>query len=263
MPTSGSSSYPPTIPNPVGSGEKAGVFGRSHDPAKYVVGRARFTRPTLAIPDPKGKGLKFEWPVGVEGFRVAGQIGLAQHLYLGDNAPVVTVVHREARRIEMSGVFPGITGAINMRDLLAVMTAVTPTGYWTLSLPAGIFPKEQQVVIEDYEFNHPEDDATDSFFYTIRMVRTGVGKKVKKTKKTKSPVNPVGSKKKPTKGSGNRIFVTKAGGNTLRAIAKLVYNNTSRWTEIWEKNQIKLAKLNVPKAELAYRHLPYGMRLHY
>ena len=92
---------------------------------------------------------------------------------------------------------------------------------------------------------------------------TGVGKTVKGTKKIKSPVNPTGSKKNPPKGNTTRIFITKNGANTLRAVAKIVYGNAARWKEIYNKNTQVLKSLNVPLTDLQYKRLPYGMKLHY
>lgn len=252
--------FPPTVPTPIGAHSPSGVFTRTEDPAKYVVGRARFERPSLFVPP---KGPVFEFPVGAEGVRVSGSPGLAEHRYLGDNAPVVQITHRDARRIELRGMLPGLTGATNMQNLIDVITAIPTTGYWILTLPPGIFPRQQFVVVENYEFDHPEDEATDSWAYAISFIRTGVGKKIHKGKKTKTPVNPVGTVSKPPRGVPTRTFTTKSGANTLRAVAKIVYGNPGRWQEIYNKNKNALARFNKPLLELQYFHLPYGIKLHY
>jgi len=252
--------FPPVI-NDGGIGDTlpAGIFKAAEDSTKYIIQRRRFERPTLRVPP---KGPFFEWPGGVEGMGISGAPGLAVHNYLGDNAPIVQIVHRDSRRFEMRGMLAGDTGSTSMRELLAVIEAVVPLGYWILSMPAAIFTKEQQVVIENYNFDHVEDDRTDSWAYTISMLRTGVGAKKSKPKTTGSPVNPIGSTKKPPKGKAHRVFVTKSGGNTLRAIAKLVYGNPARWREIYSKNVNVLQGL-APLLELQYKRLPYGMKLHY
>lgn len=249
--------FPPVIGQSVGEGTKAkGVFGRSVDPAKYVVERARFERPVIQIPP---NGPKFEFPVGVEGITVAGQVGAATHRYLGDNATVMQVTHRDARTIELSGIFPGITGSSNMQDLLEVITAVAPRGYWNLTLPSSIFPRVQQVVVMDYSFDHPQEDRDDNWFYSISLARTGTGAKVKKSTKTKSPSNPTSS----VKGKSPRIFTTTAGARTLRAVAQNVYKDATRWTEILNKNYKTLAALNTPLVQMQTKQLPLGMKLNY
>lgn len=253
-------SFPPVIRESIGEDRPPGVFVSPGDTTKYLIERRRFERPTLRVPP---KGPKYEWPVGVEGISINGNPGLAVHNYLGDNAPVVQIVHRDARRFEMRGTLPGDTGSENMRGLIAVIEAVAPLGYWILSVPATIFTKEQQVVIENYSFEHPEDDSTGSWNYSISFLRTGVGARKSKPRTTTSPVNPVGSTKKPKKGKSNRIFVTKNGANTLRAVAKLVYGNPNRWREIYNKNTKLLNSLNTPLAELQYKRLAYGLKLNY
>jgi len=249
---------PPVIRKSLGENLKPGVFGRQVDPAQYIVERSRFQRPTLRIPP---NGPKYEWPIGVEGLRIEGATGLAEHRYLGDNAPVVTVTHRDARRITLSGTFPGVTGATNMRDMLEVITSVAPKGYWILSLPSGIFPREQLVVIENYEVERDPEERSDGFSYSITMVRTGVGGKVVKKKSTASPTNP--NTKKPKKGKSNRSFTTKKGGNTLRAVSKIVYGNANKWQQIYSLNKAKLDKLGIPLHQLQYKHLAYGIKLSY
>ena len=252
--------FPPVIGEPIGEHRPPGVFLSKNDTTKYLIQRRRFERPTLRIPP---KGPKYEWPVGVEGITVSGNPGLAVHNYLGDNAPVVQIIHRDARRFEMTGIMPGDTGTENMRGLLTVIETVAPLGYWILAMPTSVFLKEQQVVIENYNFAHPEEDETGSWNYTISFIRTGIGAKRKPPKTTGSPVNPIGSTKKPPKGKSNRTFTTKSGGNTLRAVAKLMYGNAERWREIYNKNKKVLNSLNVPLAQLQYKRLPYGLKLNY
>lgn len=252
--------FPPTIGESLGENLPPGIFQTKGDSAKYIIERRRFERPTLRVPP---SGPKYEWPLGVEGISISGSPGLAIHNYLGDNAPVVQIVHRDARRFEMRGMFPGDTGSENMRGLIAVIEAVPTLGYWILSMPASIFTKEQQVIIENYNFDHPEGDYTKSWAYSISFLRTGVGAKKTKPKTTGSPVNPIGSTKKPPKGKSNRVFTTKSGGNTLRAVAQLVYGNPGRWREIYNKNTKLLSSLGVPLAQLQYKRLPYGLKLNY
>jgi hypothetical protein len=252
--------FPPTIKESIGENLPAGIFKVRGDTTKYIVERRRFERPSLRVPP---NGPRYEWPLGVEGIGLSGNPGLAIHNFLGDNAPVVQIVHRDSRRIRLTGILPGDTGSDNVHGLIAVIEAVAPLGYWILTVPAGILRREQQVVIEDYSFDHPEDDPTGSWTYSISLIRTGVGARRSKPKTTGAPVNPVGSTKKSPKGKSNRIFTTKSGGNTLRAVAALVYGNAARWREIHKKNTKLLNSLGVPLEQLQYKRLPYGMKLNY
>lgn len=251
--------FPPVIGKDIGEGSPPGVFGRTEDSAKYVVERRRFQRPTLEVPG----GPSFEWPNGVEGFHVVGQVGNARHKYIGDNADVVKVMHRDSRTLEMSGQFSGRTASQNVRDLLDVITAVSPRGYWTLTLPSGVLPTREQLVnIDSYDFDHPWDDRTDSWNYTVSFIRIGVGKGLKKKKIIASPTNPTSKRAKP-KGTATRTFTIHAGARTLRAAAKLVYGNPDRWREIYNKNLTALNKLGIPLNVLPTKNLPLGLKLKY
>lgn len=255
------SSFPPTISSPIGSDQRAGVFGRTKDPARYVIGRSRFQRPILSVPN----GPSFEWPNGIEGLRVAGQVGNARHKYIGDNAEVVQVMHRDARTIEMSGMFTGITAEISVRDLLSVITAVSPTGYWILTLLGSKLTLNQQHVnIDNYEFTHEADDRTDSWNYNITFIRVGIGAKPKPKPTVKPPANPITKTGKPgTKGKGPRTFTIRAGARTLRAVAQVVFHNPERWKEIYNLNVKALNGLNIPLHTLPTKNLPLGLKLYY
>lgn len=250
--------FPPVIDQRLGANRPEGVFTAKEDPTKLLVGVQRFLRPSLSIPK---SNVKFEWPLGLEGISVRGASGLSEHRYLGDNALVVQIVHRDARRLELTGEFGGKTGSDNMRELLAVITAQVPLGYWILKLPYDTVAKEYYVVVENYDFTHRAEDRNDSWEYSVNFIFTGVGAKLKVPKKTAPPNNPISSKK--PKGKSNRVFTTKSGANTLRAIAKLVYGNANRWKEIYVKNQLKLSTLNVPLVQMQYKRLPYGWKLNY
>jgi hypothetical protein len=251
------SAKPPVIGDSVGESRPGGFFGRTTDTAKYVVDPSRFERPRLSIVN----GDEFEWPVGTEGVRIHGSASLAMHKYLGDNAVVVQVTHRDERHLEMSGEFPGITGAKNMRDLLEIIQADTPDDGKILTLP-GVFPKQQFVVIEDYDFSHDKDDRLDSWNYTVNFVKSGVGKKIVRGKVVASPVNPITSKK-GNRGTSGRVFTTRAGASTLRQVAQNVYSNSNRWRDIYDLNTAKLDALGIPTYLLPTKPLPLGMKLGY
>lgn len=250
-------SFPPTIRQAPGQAS-------SRDPAKYLIARSKFVRPTLrAAPS----GPEFEWPMGTEGVRISGTIGTAVHMYLGDNAPVVQVVHRDARQIEMRGQFMGFTGSQNMRDLIEVITAPIPQGYWILRLPAAVFPREQTVVIDTYDFDHPDDDRMQTWGYSISMTRTGVrglvpdengisGGSDISTGNT-SGNTPTG----PPKGQTSRTFTTRSGANTLRLIASAVYGDPNQWRQIYEKNKVFFDSFNQPLMTWQYAVLGPGMQL--
>lgn len=251
--------FPSVIDNAIGSGITGpGVFGHEDDPAKYVIERRRFERPSISVPG----GPSFEWPLGVEGIVISGSATLAEHKYIGDNAVVLQVMHRDDRRIILSGMFAGVTGSENVRDLLEVVEADTPAAGKVLTLPAIILPKNQLVMVENYNFEHMQDDRNDSWTYTITLRRTGVRGLVKKPKVINTPVNP-NSKKPKNKGKSGRVFTVRNGARTLRAVAKIVYKNDLRWREIYNKNQKALNKLDTPLHELPIKTLPLGMKLEY
>lgn len=246
--------FPPTIRSGPPGQQQAG----ENDNTKYLIGRSRFARPTLrAAPN----GPMFEWPLGTEGIRVTGSVGIAQHMYLGDNAPVVQVVHRDARRFEMRGMFAGFTGSQNMRDLIEVITAPIPQGYWVLRLPATIFPREQLVVIEAYDFDHPDDDRTHSWSYSISMVRTGVGGQAPEDSSIDlgnvSGNTVVGQ----PRGQSARTFTTRSGADTLRLIANIAYGDPNQWRLVYEKNRIFFDRMDIPLTRLQYTILGPGMQL--
>lgn len=268
--------WPPEIGKPVGENQKLGVgiFGRSDDTAKYVIKRARFERPLLYIPIPSAKpggadkmGPSFEWPGGVEGVRVSGQVGNARHKYIGDNAERVKVMHRDSRTLELSGQFAGVSGNESIQKLLSVITAVPPTGHWMLKMPANVLPARQwQVNIDSYDFTHAFDDRMDSWDYAITFIYVGTGPKLVGKKQTaKQPLNPVGTtiKVPKKKGKGARTFTIHSGARTLRAVAKLVYGNPERWPEIYNKNFKYLTMLNIPFNILPTKILPLGFPLKY
>ncbi len=244
------STFPPSA--------RPGRRSPSGDAVKYVIDRARFVRPSLRVAP---NGLKFEWPGGLEGIRVSGTVGIAQHLYLGDNAPVVQVVHRDSRRIELRGGFLGKTGSANMRGLIEVITSPIPQGYWILNLPAVVFPREQTVVVENYDYDHPEDDRNQSWNYSITMVRTGVGNTISDET---SPVTTPPTGTPPSgdpKGVADKTFTTRSGAETLRTIANIVYGDPNKWRVIYEKNKQLFDSFKIPLLQLQYITLGPGFKV--
>lgn len=258
------SKFPPQIKETVGNEiTRAGRFGRTTDPAKYLVERRRFDRPVLSVPG----GPEFEWPLGIEGVRIHGGATLAEHHYIGDDAVSLRVMHLDDRRLELTGMFPGLTGIGNVNDLLNVITAEAPDDAKLLSLP-GINSFAAYVAVENYDFVHPEDDRTDSFTYTVTFRYTGRStKRVIRIPVIVGPVNPTTRKIKP-KGKSTRIYTVKAGHRTLRSVASAVYKNPDRWREIYNKNEKALQTLQhidvyTPLHQMPTKPLPLGMKLNY
>jgi hypothetical protein len=238
--------------------------GRREDSAAYVVKLNTFERPRILIPG----GEKYEFPLPTEGFRLTGSAQLAMHHYIGDNAVEVQVIHNDESHIEISGVLPGNTGDKNMSALRDILVKDTPRQGKILSLP-GIFPKQQMVVVENYEFSHPEDERTDSIFYTISFVRIGTGKKVQRADvkqptpnphSTKSPISTKPKKKQPF---GQRIFVIHDGARTLRAMASVVFHNADKWRLIYDRNHIFIDKEKLAQYRIPLYKWPMGTRFRY
>jgi len=240
---------PPVIP--VGGG----VYRIGDDSAKYTIPPNWFEHPSLSVPG----GATFVWPLGIEGFRLTGTAQLGIHRYIGENEVVVQVTHASESRIEMSGEFPGKTGVVNMRALRDVIEAKTPEDGKLLRLP-GVFPLTQYVVIENWDFNHAEDDRTETVLYTVTFVKTGVGKRVKRRKEITPPPNP---KRRANRGNGSQVFRVRDGARTLRKIAQLVYGGSNQWTHLYTLNTQTLNRLNIPLHQLPTRLLPIGLRLNY
>jgi hypothetical protein len=252
--------FPPVIKDFLGEGnQRPGVYNNLHDPARLLVERTRYERPKITAGP-----ASFEWPLGVEGVTISGTPTLAEHRYLGDKDVVLQVTHADDQRIILTGQFSGLTGTRNMSDLMTVIRAPQPPNGKVLSLPRIVFPNLLYVVIADYSFDHPQEDRNNSWDYTITFRRIAIGKLVKKPKSITSPVNPRTNKgRAKPRGKSSRIFTVHAGGNTLRAVAKLVYGNSNRWNEIYNKNTTTLKKLGVPMHLIPTKRLPYGMKLTY
>lgn len=250
--------FPPEAKTDVTRTLGAGVIARRDDPAKLLMPKSRYRRPSLSLPG----GAKFEWPTGTEGIRISGAATIAQHRYFDDNKLVIQVTHRDERRIVMTGQFSGKTGAKNFRQLLDIVTALQPKTGKILSVP-GVFMRSQKVAVADYEFEHPQDDKTDSFNYTITFIYLGVGDKIAgvKTVTPKTSLNPKGTTGK-ARGTTPRVFRVHTGARTLRAVAKIVYGDPNRWRLLWQKNGKVLSALGTQE-KLQTKILPLGLSLKY
>src|SRR6266542_1406411 len=90
----GGTEYPPRAGTLIG-GAGTTNFGFDRDAAAYIIALGRFVWPRIYIP---GKA-SFVFPLGTEGLRLFGSAALGIHKYIGDNAAVVEVMHRDERRI--------------------------------------------------------------------------------------------------------------------------------------------------------------------
>jgi hypothetical protein len=245
------------------------------DPAKYLVypgtvlspgrhspGNLRHARPYLV------NGSKiFVFPVGVEGFRRSGQATLGLHRYIGGNTVDGVTIHYEEGRIELSGIFPGITSIDNKIDAINMLRS-RPIETGLVLYAPGVFEREQYVLPENWNFDHEADDRTHSINYSIEFVRIGEGSKVKDPKGVTLPPNPSVRKIKP-KGKPSRIFTIKDGVRTLRAVANEVYGNENRWDQLVELNSGQLTAWRrtvadeVPTMRLPTYRWPIGTKFRY
>jgi hypothetical protein len=173
------------------------IPGTGQDPAKYLVdpghwsdGMKAMTPGDLAHARPwLDSGVRiFVWPIPTEGFRRTGQSTLGLHHYIGDQFVDAQVIHRDEARIEMNGVFPGLSGQDAMVSMTNTLNDDPPDAGMTLYVP-GVFEQVKYVVPESWEFSHDPDDQTHSIAYTVTFVVIGDGRRVPDPSGS-PPVNP-------------------------------------------------------------------------
>jgi hypothetical protein len=233
------------------------------DPAK----RIDYSRHRFQLPKITGGGVTFVWPVGIEGFTRLGSATLGIHKYLGANHVDVHLVHLDEAHIEMTGMFPGLTSAKNMRDLITVLVAKGPK---QLSLP-GVFTAIQSVYCENYNFSHTEDDRTHSIAYSVSFVRTTThGKVDAKTTGTHQTLSDTpGPPKAKVEGSPDRMAMTTDGMSTFRAVSDHVYDDPDKWGSLISLNQEDFSDYNkdrgvpepIPSYQLVISRLELGSRI--
>lgn len=238
------------------------------DPAKYLVNpgqvsaAGKHTAGQLAHARPyivNGNTL-FSFPVGVEGFRRTGNATLGQHKYIGDNAVDAITTHYEEGRIYLSGTFPGLAAQDAMVACINVLRTPTPDQGLILFAP-GVFEREQYVLADEWEFEHVEDDRTHSIAYQITFLRIGEGSRVKDPSGSPPPPQPSVS---TTKGKSAQIFIARDGAQTLRAIAAIVYGDSSKWTRLVVVNAVQAAPLlNLPSFQIPTYRFPIGTKFQY
>ena len=231
------------------------------DPARRLIPSHHLyqARPTLT------SGNKtFRWPIGIEGLRRSGTASLGIHRYLGENSVDVQVLHKDEARIEMTGMFPGISGVDYMNELIDIVMSDTPEAGKILTLP-GVFPDKQFVVVENYDFNHEGDDQTHTFNYTITFVRIETGSRQKEVHGKPPPPQPGVTVN--NRGTPGRIHVIRDGARTLKAVAKLKYGNASDWKKLLNANRAMLriyqTKHNLPAHALPTHRFPVGTKIRF
>lgn len=171
--------------------------GTGQDPAKYLVnpghwddGSKSMTPGDLAHARPwidSGHRI-FVWPTPTEGFRRTSQTTLGIHKYIGDQYVDAQIIHRDDARIEMTGVFPGLSAQENMVDFQNTLNDDPPDAGMILFVP-GVFEQLKYVIPESFEMSHDGDDQTHSIAYTVTFVMIGEGRKIPDPS-GQAPVNP-------------------------------------------------------------------------
>jgi hypothetical protein len=119
-------------------------------------------------------GMTFTFPIGPEGFRRSGSSQIGIHKYIGDNVVAANVIHFDEGHIELNGTLPGISSPRWMSSLIDVLHS---TKKKILRAP-GVFPREQYVETENYDFSHSPDDRSHSIEYSISFLKVGSGDEV-------------------------------------------------------------------------------------
>lgn len=216
-------------------------LGTIVNPDNYSAGNLRHARPFIC------NGLDiFVFPGGTEGFTASGEAELGIHKYIGDNAADAVVIHKEEGRIEMTGTFAGNRSVANMVALRDLLMGQSFDPGLILVIP-GVFPKEQFVAAERWEFTHADDDRSHSIGYTLTFLRVGVSHRAPDPHGTAPKPNPttkIVTKKKPTNkagqggggGGGKMITAAADGAQTFRQISALVYGDVDQWQRLVAQN---------------------------
>ena len=171
------------------------------DPARYLVNPGvwnpslkRTTPGQLAHARPwldSGRNI-FVWPTPTEGFSRKGSNQLALHHYIGQENVDVQIIHRGEKRIELTGVFPGLSAQQAMVNLENTLNDDPPDIGMTLNVP-GVFDQVKFVQVESWEFTHDTDDNTHSISYSVTFIVMGEGQRVPDPTGSDPPVNPLDS----------------------------------------------------------------------
>lgn len=228
---------PPIIgePDPVPAKGQVQII----DTAKFLIGPGTIRGPGDATPGQlmhirpyitNGTRL-FGFPVGPEGFRVSGNASVGLHRFIGGQKAAGNTIHFGEERVELTGIFPGITSVEHMHNCREILRSKQTSGIYLWA--PGVLDR-MRVLPENWDFGHDADDKTHSITYTISFVI------LDETRNVKDPHGkppPEYGHKKP-KGKPHKIFVVKSGARTFRAIAKLKYKKADK------KSIQKLIQLN-------------------
>jgi hypothetical protein len=233
---------------------------RVEDTARYLlVPGDDFQQPYLAIP---GVNEAFVWPLGVEGFEESHDWQLGIHRYIGGGTDV-SVVYQDQMRISMSGLFPGWTSVANKNALERIASIESPTRGKILHLP-GIQPRLQYVHIENMRFSHADNDFTEDLAYAISFIRVGVGAVTGDPNfmslSGQSPSQPA---MRGPRGNAGRVFIVTTTANTLRLIARLLFNSIDLWAYLFERNATWFTDRNIPTHQVPDWRLPVGTEITY
>jgi hypothetical protein len=242
----------------------------------------------FAPPSIRAGGLSFTWPIGPEGFRRSGSATLGMHKFIGDNVVQANVIHFDESHIELSGTFPGLSSPNDMTTLIDVLTNRNKK---VLHVP-GVFPREQYVEVENYEFTHAAEDRTHSIDYSISFLKVGTGGGVGGFAKSDlgqlqgSSIKPASGARlrgiktsgtqtltgpapitRPAKSQSARYFQVVDGVDTFRTISQMVYGDSDKAGILVNLNQETITRnnpgLQVNSYELVYHRWPRGTRIAY
>jgi hypothetical protein len=229
--------------------------GDPDDTAYYIVTPgSNFMRPWLAI---RG-GAAFQWPLGMEGFSLTVDPALGTHRYIGDNKVVIDVLHAGEEHFSMSGTFPGLSAPAlvgALKDL--VYKQAGPEGK-ILWLPE-VVTYAQRVQVVRFTADRGDQDRGKDMRYTIEFVRLGI------TQQKLDP-DPKPSRPQPTaspKGSPARSVKVDAKHNSLRKIAAWKLGSSTKWRQVYEKNENWFVKNSVSIAKAPDYRLALGMKVYY
>lgn len=229
--------------------------GDPDDTARYIVSPGHnFMRPWLAI---RG-GAAFQWPLGMEGFSLTVDPTLGIHRYIGDNKVVVDVVHAGEEHFTLSGNFPGKSGAALVRALKDIVYKQAGPEGKILWLPE-VVTYAQRVQVVRFSADRGEQDRGGDFRYSIEFVRLGITQvKLDPDPKPSRP-QPV----KPPKGKSARSVRVDAKHNSLRKIAAWKLGSSSKWRQIYDKNEKWFVSRQIPFAKAPDYRLPLGTKVFY
>lgn len=233
-----------------------GTKPTTDDSARYILRPdIEFYRPWLGSAGAGGTGLAFVWPLGIEGFTFSSTPELGIHKYIGDNNIDVEVIYPDEYHVTLTGIFPGLTSAQNMRALRATILHEPIDGAKTLSLPL-VSDTLLTVSVVTYNFTRDETDGTSTIQYSVEFIQQAVGAKQKL-----KPLQP--PKPNPTNVTTPRGKATKRKviphSPTARGVAAEIYRDPSQQSLVLAKNLSKIhMETGIPAHQLGYRRLPAG-----